>query len=135
MPNAHTSDDWKAQFIAAVDPRHGLWRLVPAPLVAAVHFTALYISTSVYCLRAETGDLGNLALELWAGTAAALALIVFCVWAAWRRLRLARKSRELSEKRRDEVLFLARITLYLANLSWVGVLFLSAPLFYFKSCA
>lgn len=134
-PGSVAADGWKSRVIAAVDPRRGLWRLIPAPVIAAVHFTVIYIATSVYCLRTDSGELNDLRLELGCVTALSVALIGFCAWAAWRRLRLVRGSREGTQKRRREVAFLARITLYLANLSWIGVLFLSAPLVFFGSCA
>jgi hypothetical protein len=134
MPEQTQSAGWRDQIIAAVDPKRGLWRLLPAPLIAAVHFTICYISTSVYCIRSDTGNLMELRATLGWLTLAAVAAIGFCAWAAWRRLRLVRRAREGNAQRRGEVEFLSRITLYLANLSWVGVLFIAAPLVFFGAC-
>lgn len=134
MSDEDREQDWKDHAIAALDPKHGLWRLVPAPLIAALHFTVTYIGTSVHCIRTDAGALGDVRVVLGALTLVAVLAIALLSWGAWRRLRLVRKSREGRPKRRQEVEFLARITLYLANLSWVGVLFVAAPLVFFGRC-
>jgi hypothetical protein len=126
---------WQDQALALVDPKRGLWRVLPSPLIAAVHFTICYIGTSVYCIRSDTGDLLGINVVLGWVTAAALVAIGVLAWAAWRRLRLVRRSSEGSAKRRGEGEFLARITWYIANLSWVGVLFVAAPLVFVGNCA
>ena len=127
-------EDWKSKLIAAADPRHGLWHLVPSPLIAAMHFTIVYIGSSVYCIRSETGDLDTVRIIMGGLTVVSVAAIGVLAWIAWRRLRLVRTAPEASPGRRDEVEFLARITLYLAHLSWVGVLFVAAPLVFFGAC-
>lgn len=108
--------------------------MLPSPLIAAVHFTVCYMATSVYCIRSGRGDLVELNLLLGGFTAVALLAIGLLAWAAWRRLRLVRQYREGTEKRRAETEFLARITWYLALLSFVGVLFIAAPLAFFEGC-
>lgn len=126
---------WTEHAIAAVDPKRGLWRLLVSPVIAALHFTIVYISTSVYCVRWDESELTDMRIAMSLLTLVTLAAIGFCAWGAWRRLRLVRKSRDGPVKRRDEVEFLSRITLYLANLSWVGVLFVAAPLAFFGTCS
>jgi hypothetical protein len=125
---------WQSQALAIIDPRRRLWRMLPSPLIAALHFTVCYIATSVYCIRSETGRLSDVNVLLGWLTAGALAAIGILAWAAWRRLRLVRRSTQGTTGRRGEAEFLARITLYLANLSWVGVLFIAAPLVFFRGC-
>jgi hypothetical protein len=135
MPEETRSSDWKEHALAFVDPKHGLWQVIHSPLIAAVHFTICYIATSVFCIRSDSGDLADVNLVLGGLTVAAVAAIGFHAWGAWRRLRLVGRSTEGRAKRRREVEFLARITLYLAHLSWVGVLFVASPLVFFGVCA
>ena len=134
MPEKTQHRDRRAKLIAAADPKHGLWHLVPSPLVAALHFTIVYIGSSVYCIRSETGDLDGVRVLMALLTVISVAVIGVLAWIAWRRLRLVRTAPEASSERRDEVEFLARITLYLAHLSWIGVLFVAAPLVFFGAC-
>lgn len=134
MAEPGTNDSWQRQALALIDPRRRLWRMLPSPLIAAVHFTVCYMATSVYCIRSGRGDLVELNLLLGGFTAVALLAIGLLAWAAWRRLRLVRQYREGTEKRRAETEFLARITWYLALLSFVGVLFIAAPLAFFEGC-
>lgn len=133
MAERGTNDSWQRQALALVDPRRGIWRMLPSPLIAAVHFTVCYMATSVYCIRAGR-ELVSLNLLLGGFTVIALLAIGVFAWAAWRRLRLVRRSSEGPAKRRGEVEFLARITWYLALLSFVGVLFIAAPLGFFGGC-
>lgn len=134
MPEEERGADWADAAIALADPKRGLWRVIPSPLIAAVHFTIFYIGTSVYCIRSESGELdGVWAAMAWL-TAGSVAAIAVLAWIAWRRLRLVRNAPETPPERRDQVEFLARITLYLAHLSWVGVLFVAAPLLVFGTC-
>jgi hypothetical protein len=86
-------------------------------------------------VRAGAGSLTWMSLVMGAATLLAVAVIGFCAWAAWRRLRLVRGSGKGPAKQRGETEFLARITLYLANLSWLGVLFIALPLLFFRNCA
>ena len=126
--------DWKEQVIALADPKRGLWRMIPSPLIAAVHFTVFYIGTSVYCIRSETGALDGVREAMGWLTVVAIAAIGMLAWVAWRRLRLVRTAPEAPPERRQQVEVLARITLYLAHLSWVGVLFVASPLLFYGSC-
>lgn len=150
---------WKNHALLLTDPKQGLWRMMVSPLVAGVHFAVCYIGTSVYCIRSDTGDLTEPRVLLAAFTVATLAVIALSAWGARQRLKLIRKARrELSDelweelvaefreghsdrraqgvdKERNETDFLARITLYLAILSWVGVLFVSTPLIFIWRCA
>lgn len=134
MAERGTNESWQSQALSLIDPRRRLWRMLPSPLIAAVHFTVCYMATSVYCIRSGRDDLTALNVLLGAFTAVALLAIGLLAWAAWRRLRLVRQSREGSAKRRGETEFLARITWYLALLSFVGVLFIAAPLGFFGGC-
>jgi hypothetical protein len=124
-----------APALSLVDPARGLWRVIVSPVIAALHFTASYIATSVYCLRAGDDGLGPVTGWLAGATGLALLAIGLCCWTAWRRLHLIRRSEEDAAKRRREVEFLARITWYLALLSGVGVLFVAAPLIFIGHCA
>ncbi len=135
MQDDSRNRDLKDYAIAALDPRRGLWRMVIAPLIAAVYFTVSYMATSVYCIRTGASHLGVLADVLGWFTVATLALILFCIWVAWRRLRLVRRAPDAGQRGRDRLAFLARVTLYLASLSGVGVLFLAAPLAFVGNCA
>ncbi|HEX7038429.1 MAG TPA: hypothetical protein VF210_21880 [Pseudomonadales bacterium] len=134
MAEPSTNDGWQRQALALIDPRRGLWRMLPSPLIAAVHFTVCYMATSVYCIRSGRGELTTLNVLLGGFTVVALLAIGLLAWAAWRRLHLVRQSREGLAKRRGEIEFLARITWYLALLSFVGVLFIAAPLAFFGGC-
>lgn len=125
--------DWKHHAMAAVDPKRGLWRLVISPVIAALHFTVVYIGTSVACMR-PGGNLDDVRLVMGLGTVLVVAAIGFCAWIARRRLRLVRRARAGASTSGEELEFLSRITLYLANLSWVGVLFVASPLAFFGSC-
>jgi len=135
MPDENRRSHREERRPPLVDPRQGLWHLLPSPLIAAAHFATCSIGTSVYCLRSETGLLLDARIALASLTVAAVASIAVCAVTAWRRLRLVARSEDGDPKRRSEERFLARITLYLANLSWVGVLFVAAPLAFFGSCA
>ena len=135
MANDTDSNQWQRQALALIDPKRRVWRMLPSPLIAAIHFTVCYMATSVYCIRADGDGLVTLNVLLGWFTAVVLLAIGVLAWAAWRRLRLVRQSTEGTAKQRGETEFLARITWYLALLSWVGVLFIAAPLVFFGGCA
>lgn len=114
-----------------LDPRRGLWQMIPAPVVAGVYFLVCYIATSVYCQLRSDSALRALWLELGLVTLVTLAVIAWCGYVAWRRWRAATDA----TPERREVVFIARMALQLAVLSWIGVLFVGAPLVFIRSCA
>lgn len=111
-----------------LDPRRGLWQMIPAPVLAGLYFLVCYIATSVYCELEANAGLRALWLELGLVTLVTLALITWCGHVAWRRWRVAQHAE------RPEVLFIARMALQLAVLSWIGTLFVGAPLVFVRSC-
>lgn len=111
-----------------LDPRRGLWQMIPAPVVAGLYFLVCYIATSVYCQLSSDSGLRALWLELGLVTLATLAFITWCGYLAWRRFRVARHAA------RPEVVFIARMALQLAVLSFIGILFVGAPLVFIRSC-
>lgn len=111
-----------------LDPRRGLWQMIPAPVVAGLYFLVCYIASSVYCRIGGESGLQAMWLELGVVTLVTLAVISWCGWIAWRRWRVARHAG------RPEVVFIARMALQLAVLSWIGVLFVGAPLLFIRSC-
>ena len=111
-----------------LDPARGLWQMIPAPVLAGLYFLVCYIATSVYCQLESDSGLRALWFELGVVTLVILALITWCGYAAWWRWRVARHAD------RAEVEFIARMALQLAVLSWIGTLFVGAPLVFIRSC-
>lgn len=113
-----------------LDPQRGLWQMIPAPVVAGLYFLVCYIATSVHCARAPDAPLQPLWLELAIATVLTLGVITWCGIVAWRRWRIARTG---GPEHRD-VAFIARMACLLAVLSWVGTLFVGAPLLVIRQC-
>jgi len=110
-----------------------LWTLIVPPTVWSVHFLFAYLWAAVSC--AKTGFFAEFPTLFTAGTVLALAAIALSGWIAHRQTRL-RGDPPPHEQGTDidRLRFLAKSTLLLAGLSFVGVLFTALPVVFIGDC-
>ena len=115
----------------------GLWRLIAAPTVWAVHFVIAYalVSTSCGHLGAET--IGTVRAIVGGLTAVAFALILWLGWRSWAQWDiLADRDWENDQgTNEDRTQFLGHAGFLLAVISFIGVAYVSLPVVLFGSCA
>lgn len=114
-----------------------LWTLFTAPVVWALHFLASYGSFAVYCAKAQAQwpDFDLLRMALVAVTVAALGVIVFSAWLAWRQWGFGVDDPPHDEPTdRSRTLFQGFATLLLAGLSFIAVLYGALPLLVIEGC-
>jgi hypothetical protein len=110
-----------------------LWPLIVPPLVWATHFLFAYLWAAVSCAKA--GFFAEFPTLFVVGTGLALAAISASGWIAHRQTRL-RGNPPPHEQGTDidRLRFLAKSTLLLAGLSFVGVLFTALPVVFIGDC-
>lgn len=110
-----------------------LWTLIVPPTVWAGHFLFSYLWAAISC--AKVGEFATFPTLFVVGTVIALALITVSGWIAWRQAGLPGGSAPHEDSTDiDRLRFLAKSTLLLAGLSFVGVLFTALPVIFLRDC-
>jgi hypothetical protein len=110
-----------------------LWTLILPPAIWAGHFLFSYLWAAISCAKA--GTFATFPLLFVAGTIIALALIALSGWIAWHQGRMPGGSVPHEDSTDiDRLRFLAKSTLLLAGLSFVGVLFTAMPVIFLEDC-
>lgn len=110
-----------------------LWTLIVPPTVWAGHFLFSYLWAAISC--AKVGAFATFPILFVVGTLVALVLIAVSGWIAWRQSRLPGGSAPHEDSTDiDRLRFLAKSTLLLAGLSFVGVLFTALPVIFLRDC-
>lgn len=110
-----------------------LWTLIIPPGIWAGHFLASYLWAAISCAKA--GRFASFPLLFVIGTMLALLMIGLSGWIAWAQARLPGNPPPHEDSTRiDRLRFLAKSTLLLAGLSFVGVLFTALPVIFLRDC-
>ncbi|MGO4167286.1 hypothetical protein EDF58_103393 [Novosphingobium sp. PhB57] len=110
-----------------------LWTLIVPPTVWAAHFLFSYLWAAISC--AKQGDFARFPTLFVAGTVLALAAIALSGWIAHRQVRMPGSPPPHQDGTDiDRLRFLAKATLLLAGLSFVGVLFTALPVVFIGDC-
>jgi hypothetical protein len=110
-----------------------LWTLIVPPAVWAGHFLLSYLWAAISCAKA--GRFATFPTLFVIGTALALTLIALSGWVAWVKVRMPGDPPPHEESNEvDRLRFLAKSTLLLAGLSFVGVLFTALPVVFLRDC-
>ena len=110
-----------------------LWTLIVPPSVWAAHFLFCYLWVAVSC--AKTGGFARFPTAFVLGTIAALAIIAASGAIAWAQAKTPGDPPPHDEGTDiDRTRFLAKSTLLLAALSFVGVMFIAAPALMLTDC-
>jgi len=110
-----------------------LWTLIVPPVLWAGHFLFSYLWAAISC--AKVGAFATFPTLFVVGTLLALALIALSGWIAWRQGGApGSSSPHEAGTDIDRLRFLAKSTLLLAGLSFVGVLFTALPVIFLRDC-
>ncbi|KAA9018140.1 hypothetical protein [Sphingobium limneticum] len=110
-----------------------LWTLIVPPTIWAGHFLFSYLWAAISCAKA--GAFATFPTLFVVGTFLALILIALSGWIAWNQGRIPGASPPHEDSTDiDRLRFLAKSTLLLACLSFVGVLFTSLPVIFLRDC-
>ncbi|CAM8668853.1 MULTISPECIES: hypothetical protein [Sphingobium] len=110
-----------------------LWTLIVPPILWAGHFLFSYLWAAISCAKA--GAFMTFPIVFVAGTLLALALIGLSGWIAWRQGGTPGSSAPHEDGTDiDRLRFIAKSTLLLAGLSFVGVLFTVLPVIFLRDC-
>jgi hypothetical protein len=110
-----------------------LWTLIVPPSAWAVHFLFSYLWAAINC--AKVGAFATFPTLFVIGTVAALAVILASGWIAWVQTRLPGGSAPHEDSTDiDRLRFLAKSTLLLSGLSFVGVVFTALPVVFIGDC-
>ncbi|WP_311270382.1 hypothetical protein [Sphingobium sp. WCS2017Hpa-17] len=110
-----------------------LWTLIVPPTIWAGHFLFSYLWAAISCAKA--GAFATFPTLFVVGTVLALTLIALSGWIAWNQGRIPGASPPHEDSTDiDRLRFLAKSTLLLACLSFVGVLFTSLPVIFLRDC-
>lgn len=110
-----------------------LWTLIVPPATWAGHFLFSYIWAAISC--AKVGTFATFPTLFVVGTIVALALILLSGWIAWQQAGIPGQSAPHEDGTEvDRLRFLAKSTLLLAGLSFVGVLFTAMPVVFLRDC-
>jgi fucose permease len=106
-------------------PRESLWVPIVAPVVWSTHFMAVYIWAAMACGRfAGNGGFERARSGITILTVVAAAIIALCFWYGFRRHGYSLPDRSNDDGTpADRTKFMAFMTMLLAALSLVGVLF------------
>ena len=110
-----------------------LWTLIVPPAIWAGHFLMAYLWAAISCAKA--GTFATFPTLFVIGTLVALGLISLSGWVAWKQTRRPGDSAPHQDSTDiDRLRFLAKSTLLLAGLSFVGVLFTALPVVFLRNC-
>lgn len=110
-----------------------LWTLIVPPTIWAGHFLLSYLWAAISCAKA--GRFATFPTMFVAGTILALVLIALSGWIAWLQGRMPGGSVPHEDSTEiDRLRFLAKSTLLLAGLSFVGVIFTTLPVVFLRDC-
>lgn len=110
-----------------------LWTLIVPPATWAGHFLFSYLWAAISCAKA--GRFATFPTLFVVGTVLALAVILLSGWIAWAQTRTAGSPPPHDEATpADRLRFLAKSTLLLSGLSFVGVLFTALPVIFLRDC-
>lgn len=110
-----------------------LWTLIVPPTVWACHFLVSYLWAAVSC--AKVGEFASFPTLWFACTVIALAIILTSGWVAWKKSLIPGDPPPHEDSTDiDRLRFLAKSTLLLAGLSFVGVLFTALPVIFIGDC-
>ncbi|RVT93003.1 hypothetical protein [Sphingomonas crocodyli] len=111
-----------------------LWTLIVPPTVWAGHFLFSYLWAAISC--AKVGEFATFPTLFVVGTVIALAIIILSGWIAWVQGRMPGGTVPHEDSTEiDRLRFLAKSTLLLAGLSFVGVAFTALPVIFLRSCS
>jgi hypothetical protein len=113
-----------------------LWTLFTAPVVWAAHFLICYVLAAVWCAKRGDSGFGVVQVGIAAATLAAVAMILFAAWLAWRQWGFGTHDPPHDDPTaRDRRRFQGFATLLLSGLSLVAVLYVALPLLFIDGCA
>jgi hypothetical protein len=115
-----------------------LWIITLAPLIWAGHFVLSYAAASLICVKFEGGVRAMQLLQWGVGvlTALALAGIVAVAWSAWRQWDFLEDYDYAHDLAREEDRheFLGHAAFLLSIVSFVGVIYVTMPVYLSGSC-
>jgi hypothetical protein len=110
-----------------------LWTLIIPPSIWAGHFLLSYLWAAISCAKA--GHFATFPTLFVTGTVLALAMIALSGWIAWVKAHMPGDPPPHEESNEiDRLRFLAKSTLLLSGLSFVGVLFTALPVVFLRNC-
>ena len=110
-----------------------LWTLIVPPTAWAAHFLFSYLWAAISC--AKTGSFAKFPVLFVAGTVLALIVILVSGWIAWHQERIPGDPPPHQDSTEvDRLRFLAKATLLLAGLSFIGVVFTALPVIFIGDC-
>ncbi|HTG37542.1 hypothetical protein [Sphingomonas sp.] len=110
-----------------------LWTLIVPPTSWAAHFLFSYLWAAVSC--AKVGAFATVPWLFVAGTVVALAVILTSGWIAWTQSNMPGDEPPHEDSTDiDRLRFLAKSTLLLAGLSFIGVIFTALPVVFIGDC-
>ncbi|MEZ0496639.1 hypothetical protein [Sphingomonas sp. IW22] len=110
-----------------------LWTLIVPPTTWAVHFLFSYLWASISC--AKVGAFATVPVLFLIGTILALIVIAASGWIAWMQSRTPGDAPPHQDSTDvDRLRFLAKSTLLLSGLSFVGVVFTALPVVFIGDC-
>jgi hypothetical protein len=110
-----------------------LWTLIVPPTLWAAHFLFSYLWAAISC--AKVGEFATFPTLFVAGTMIALLLIALAGWIAWRQEQIPGGTVPHQDSTDiDRLRFIAKSTLLLAGLSFVGVIFTALPVIFLRDC-
>ena len=110
-----------------------LWTLIVPPTIWAGHFLMAYLWAAVSCAKA--GAFATFPTLFVVGTVIALVLIGLSGWIAWMQGRRPGGSVPHEDSTDiDRLRFLAKSTMLLSGLSFIGVIFTAMPVIFLRDC-
>lgn len=113
-----------------------LWILFTAPVVWAIHFLVCYTGAAIYCAKGGEFGLGFSVVQIGiaAVTLAALAMLVFSAWLAWRQWGFGTHDPPHDDPTAHDRALFQIATLLLSGLSFIAVLYVALPLLFIDGC-
>lgn len=110
-----------------------LWTLIVPPTTWATHFLFSYLWAALHC--AKVGEFARFPTLFAVGTLLALVVILASGWIAFIQSRLpGDPPPHESGTEKDRLRFIAKATLLLSALSFVGVVFSAMPVVFLSDC-
>jgi hypothetical protein len=110
-----------------------LWTLIVPPTTWAAHFLFSYLWAAIMC--AKVGEFATFPWLFTGGTVIALIVILVSGYVAWVLERTPGGTPPNQDSTEiDRLRFLAKSTLLLAGLSFVGVIYTALPVVFLREC-